>query len=150
MKKTLFIAAAFGIFICASAFSPKSKSIRITTPVIEKSFLEEFGEHANVEWSREGSELVHASFIVGNQPSHAYFNNDGQFVCSTTEIQKENLPLKLRVAINKQFADASINAIILMNSPEDAAYFLQVTENTGTKVWKAYANGSIELFKKLK
>ncbi|MES2777131.1 MAG: hypothetical protein V4722_23345 [Bacteroidota bacterium] len=151
MKKTFFIAAvALGLSISASAFSPKNKSIRVTTPKIEQAFFEEFGEQSNVEWTREGSDLVHATFVVGNQTANAYFDNEGKYVCSTSEIQKDNLPMKLLVAANKAFAESTISAILQMNNPDETAYFFQVTDSKGTKVWKGYSNGSIELFKKLK
>jgi|GEM_PF-1084116 len=151
MKKTLFVSAAlFALVISASAFSPKNKkTVRVTTPKIEQSFIEEFGNQENVEWNRQGTDLVYASFSVGTQSANAYFDNDGNYVCATTEIQTENLPLKLMVAANKAFADASINAILQMTNPDETAYFFQVTDSKGTKVWKGYTNGTIELFKKI-
>lgn len=151
MKKAFLITAVtFGFFISANAFSPKNKIMRITTPKIEQTFKEEFGEQQNVEWSREGTDLVHATFVIDNQTANAYFDDDGNYVCSTSQIQKENLPLKLKIAANKEFAEASVNAILQMNNPDETAYFFQVTDSRGTKVWKGYSNGSIELFKKLK
>ncbi|MEO7311178.1 MAG: hypothetical protein ABIX01_12325 [Chitinophagaceae bacterium] len=153
MKKTFFTAAALlGLFISTSAFSPKSKSasFRITTPQIEKSFLEEFGDQANVEWSREGTDMVHATFTVDDQTANAYFDNDGNYVCSTVPVTREGLPLKIKMALNKDFATVSINAILQMNNPDETAYFFQATDNKGTKVWKAYSNGTIQMFKKLK
>jgi len=151
MKKTFIIAAAsLALAISASAFAPKNKIIRVATPKIEKAFIEEFGDQENVEWTREGNDLIHASFTVDNQLANAYFDNEGNYVCATTEIQKENLPLKLRLAINKEFADANVNAILQMSNPDETAYFFQVTNSKGTRVWKGYANGSIEMFKKLK
>jgi uncharacterized protein YxeA len=150
MKTFLITAASLALLISTSAFSPKNKMFRITTPKIENSFVEEFGEQQNVEWSKEGSDLVHATFVVDNQTANAYFDNEGNYVCSTTEIQKENLPLKLKIAAGREFADATVNAILQMNSPSETAYFFHVTNSKGKKVWKGYSNGTIEFFKKLK
>lgn len=150
MKTFLITAASLALLISTSAFSPKNKKYKITTPKMELSFAEEFGELQNVEWSKEGSDLVHATFVVDNQTANAYFDIEGNYMFSTTEIQKENLPLKLKMAINKVFAEDKINAILQMSNPDETAYFFHVTNSKGTKVFKGYANGTVEFFKKLK
>ena len=94
--------------------------------------------------------MVLATFVIDNKTANAYFDNEGNFVCSTTEILKEILPLKLKIAVGREFADASRNAILQINSPNETAYFFHVTNSKGTKVWKGYANGTLEFFKKLK
>ncbi len=150
MKTFLIIAASLALLISTSAFSPKNKALRVATPKIENAFAQEFGEQENVTWSRESNELVLATFVVDKQTANAYFDNEGNYVCSTSEIQKENLPMKLKIAATREFEGGTINAILQMNNPEETAYFFQVTTSKGTKVWKGYANGSIEFFKKLR
>ncbi len=150
MKIILITAASLVLLISTSSFSPQNKVLRIATLKIENSFVEEFGEQPNVEWSRENNDMVLATFVIDNQTANAYFDNEGNYVCSTTEILKENLPLKLKIAVGREFAEASIIAILPMNSPNDTAYFFHVTTSKGKKVWQGYSDGTIELFKKLK
>ena len=152
MKKQLIIiaVAAFGFFTNVHAFAPKKKTSSLTSPKIEKAFLEQFGELPDVEWSRQGNDMLHASFTVDNTASDAYFDNDGNFVCVNTPVQKENLPLKLRMAMNTKLEGCTIGAILQTNTSEETAYYIHATSDKGVKVWKGYANGSIELFKKIK
>ena len=150
MKKIIIAALSLCFVISASAFAPKKKTKTVLNPKIEKNFVQEFGNLENVEWSEAPNDLVKGTFKVEDQAVEAYFDADGNYVCSTSPIAKENLSIKLRSALAKKLGNTGINAIIEVNSASDGvAYYVQSTDTNGTKVWKCRADGSIEFFKKL-
>jgi hypothetical protein len=150
MKKNIFLAvAASFICICASAFDAKKIIKPIVTNKMEQSLAKEFKNPTQVEWSENKDNTIQASLKVEGQQVHAFFGNDGEFICSTTPITKENLPLKLRMAIDKKLSNIGISAIVQTNTGDETSYYLQGVDAKGVKVWKGTANGNIEFIQKL-
>ncbi len=110
----------------------------------------EFGNVDQVEWNKTYDNTMEASIKVDGQSVQAYFNEDGEYVCSTTRMEKENLPLKLRLAIDKQLPNVGIAAILQKSSADGTSYFFQGVDGKFIKIWKGTADGQIEVFKKLK
>ena len=150
MKKNIFLAvAASCICICASAFDTKKAVKPIVTNKMEQSLANEFKNPSQVKWSQNKDNTVQASLQVEGQQVQAFFGDDGEYICSTTQISKENLPLKLRLAIDKRLANIGISAILETSSAEGTSYYLQGVDGKDVKVWKGNANGTIEFIKKL-
>jgi hypothetical protein len=150
MKKNIFLAfSASLICICASAFDSSKMAKPFINPKMEQALYNEFGNCDQVAWSKNADNTIEASIKVDGQPVQAFFNEDGEYLCSTTKMEKENLPLKLRLAMDKQFANVGISAILQKSSPEGTSYFFQGIDGKFIKIWKGTANGEIELYKKL-
>lgn len=151
MKKNIFLAfVASLICICASAFD----SSRMTKPFIsfkmEQALYNEYGNVDEVEWSKNADNSIKAAIKVDGQPVQAFFNEDGEYICSTTKMGKENLPLKLRLAMDKKLPNVGISAILQTSSAQGTSYFFQGIDGKNIKIWKGTANGEIEMYKKLK
>lgn len=150
MKKNIFLAvAASCICICASAFDIKKNRKPIVTNKMEQSLALEFGNNKQVEWNEVKNNTIQASLKVEGQQIHAFFGNDGEYICSTTQISKENLPIKLRLAIDKKLANVGISAILQAIDGDETSYYFQGVDAKGVKIWKGTANGNIEFIKKL-
>ena len=151
MKKNIFLAfAASLICICASAFDSSKMAKPFINAKFEQALYNEYGNVDQVEWSKNADNTIEAAIKVDGQPVQAFFNEDGDYICSTTRMEKESLPLKLRLAIDKQMPNVGISAILQKSSAEGTAYFFQGIDGKNIKIWKGTADGQIEMFKKLK
>ncbi len=150
MKKNIFLAAAACcICICASAFNTKKIAKPLVTNKMEQSLAKEFKNPSQVEWSENKDNTIQASLQVEGQQVHAFFGSDGEYICSTTPITKDKLPLKLRMAIEKKLPNVSVSAIVQTNNQDETSYFFQGVDSKGVKIWKGTANGNIEFVQKL-
>jgi hypothetical protein len=150
MKKNIFLAvAASCICICASAFDAKKVIKPIVTNKMEQSLANEFKNPSQVEWSESKHNTIQASLKVDGQTVQVFFGDDGEYICSITSINQENMPLKLRMAIAKKLPNIGISAILETSSAEGTSYYFQGMDAKGVKVWKGTPDGSIEFVKKL-
>ncbi len=151
MKKNIFLAfSASLICIYASAFDSSKAAKPFINAKFEQALYNEFGNCDQVEWSKNADNTIEASIKVDGQAVQAFFNEDGEYLCSTTRMEKSELPLKLRLAIDKQLPNVGISAILQKSSAEGTSYFFQGVDGKSIKVWKGTADGQIEMFKKLK
>lgn len=150
MKKNIFLAAAACcICICASAFDVKKEKKPIVTTKMEQSLTNVLGNNTNVEWRHLKNNTIEASLEVDGRQVRAFFDTDGEFICTTAQVDKDSLPVKLRLAIDKKFPGVSISAIVLTNAAEETNYYFQSADAKGVKVWKGTTNGRIEFVQKL-
>lgn len=152
MKKKIIIAAAsFLLFVNAQLFAAKSAVANYVTTKIKNELQQEFGQVQNVAWTKRPDNIITASFKFNNNEVVAYFNEDGEYSFSTTSIDKQNLPLKVSLALNKDFADKNIRAVLQVCNAEGTSYYIMASDTTNgkTKVYKAYTDGQIQLFQKI-
>lgn len=152
MKKKIIIAAAsFLLFVSAQTFAANTNASNFVTQKIQEGLKQEFGQIQNVSWSKRSDNQVVALFQLNNQTVEAYFNREGDYSFCTTAISKENLPLKVSLTLNRNFADKNIRAVLQVCNEEGTSYYIMAsdTANGKTKIWKAYTDGQVELFKKI-
>ena len=150
MKKNIIIIAAASLlsFANAQVFAAKTSATNYVTPKMQDELKNEFGGVQNVSWAKRADNQVVATFTMNTQTVSAYFGTDGEYSFSTAEVSKENLPIKVTLAVNKDLANKNIRSILQMSNAEGTSYFIMASDVNGkTKVYKAYTNGEIELFK---
>lgn len=150
MKKNIIIITAIALLSITNAtvFAAKANAVYYVTPKIQDGFKQEFGSIQNVTWAKRADNQVVASFTLNNQVVNAYFGTDGEYSFCTTSISLENLPLKVTLAVNKDFVDKNIRSVLQMSNPEGTFYYILASDANGkTRVWKAHTDGQIELFK---
>ena len=150
MKKNIIIIAAASLlsFANAQVFAAKASAINYVTPKMQDELKEEFGGVQNVYWTKRPDNQVVATFTMNNQTVSAYFGVEGEYAYSTTSVSKGNLPLKVTLAVNKDLANKNIKSVLQMTNAEGTSYFILASDVNGkSKVYKAYTDGQIELFK---
>ncbi len=84
MKK-LFFAALIAVSVSASAFAQDVNQIDVKAV---ENFESAFGGASNVEWvSKEN--FTKASFIQNEQKVEVFYNLDGDFIATTTQIRMD-------------------------------------------------------------
>jgi hypothetical protein len=58
-------------------------------------------------------------------------------------MEKQQLPLKARVAVDKVLAGYRISEIFELQTSSGSSYYIKGTKDGDTRVYKAYASGSI-------
>jgi hypothetical protein len=140
MKRILF-AIAFGITTLAA--SANAKETKVTYHALQ-SFQRDFGNIENVTWTNAKDNLFRASFDADGQTISVYYNVEGDFVATTIALEKQNLPMKTRLALNRVMADYVITELFEIQSNSETAYYAKGIKDGQTKVYKAYSDGSVK------
>ncbi|HMP93838.1 MAG TPA: hypothetical protein PKD90_13240 [Phnomibacter sp.] len=144
MKK-LFLALAIGCSSLAALAAPTETKV---TYRAQQGLMRDFGNIENVTWSSAKNDLLRATFEVDGQTVSAFYSADGQHIGTTVVYQRSELPLRLRMAIDRQLADYTLDEILEYQSESDNAYYLRATKNGESKIFKGTANGTLTQVKK--
>lgn len=141
-----------------------SKKFAYTPPmIVQDQFYIDFGQVGNVVWSIDGPYDV-ASFTSNGVQQNAYYDYDNELVGVTHGARYDELPVKARAAIEKEYADYAVEDIIyfkdnqendanmyLFNQSFDDAdnYFVQLSKPGNTIVVKCDPEGNTEFFRTL-
>ncbi|MCU0334457.1 MAG: hypothetical protein MUF62_05320 [Chitinophagaceae bacterium] len=138
--KRFLLAIAIGL----SAFAATAGPIRPADVNYQarQTFLAEFGQVKDVQWSTTSSELLRASFVLDGQEVAAFFDTDGSLLATTLSMKKEQLPLRLRLSIDQAVKGKTITEIYYVEHPEQSAYYFSVAGSR--KVYRGYANGIVQ------
>ncbi len=143
--KNLILATAF-TFTSALGFTTASfasEDVKVTYAV-EQSFIREFGMVKNVSWTETKSDMYRANFSLYEENISAFFNHDGKLVATTITKDANELPAKLRYAIERKLKAAAISEVFEMTTDEEHCYYFKATTDGKAKLYKAYSNGAIQ------
>ncbi len=139
--KRLFCFALVGVFaLSAQAFSSSS---HIAPHAVRQSFTREFGNVKEVNWSPLKENLTKASFMLDDQEISAFFDNAGDLVATTVSLQKHQLPIKLRIAIDAKLGSVSLSEMYYVEHSSETAYYFNAVKDGQTKTYQAFDNGRI-------
>lgn len=140
--KRIMLAAAFGLITLASF--AKSGTNPITVPYsVKESFNQQFGYQKDISWSYAKNDLIRADFSLEGQLYTAFFNKDGDHLATTLAMDKSDLPIRLRIALDQELKGKSIDELFFVEAPSESAYYFSAKENGSKKVYRAYENGQI-------
>lgn len=140
MKK-YFLTAALGLIALSTTLATPAEgkvSYRVS-----QSFTRDFGNPGLVTWSEARGHLLKASFEADGQTVCAFYRQDGEYVATTITMQRQQLPLKARLAVDKALSGYTLTEIFELQTPSETAYYIKGTRDGITKVYKAYAGGGI-------
>lgn len=137
--KRLFCMALAGVFaLSAQAFTTGNHDAPYP---VRQSFAREFGHVKTVNWAPVKDNLTKASFMLDDQEFTAFFDNAGDLVATTVSLQKHQLPIKLRLAIDAKFPGVSFLEMYYVEYFSETAYYFSLMENGQRKTYQAFANG---------
>ena len=145
MKKFVIAFASVVTFISASAFSGKDPG---TNPALA-TFESIFRGALDVKWS-ENSEVISASFVLGETRTVAYFNRSGELLGTARNILFNQLPLSVITEINKRFGSSSVYNIIEYTAGDATFYSMTAVLPTKEVNLKATSSGEITVEGKVK
>lgn len=146
MKK-LIIAASFALAISASAFA-KAPANEPGSQV-KQAFHTEFSKVSEVSWTPLGTEGIYkAEFTFNNEKLQAFFTAEGEFIGTSREISKSQLPLAVSRQLDKQYNAFRVVTIFEYSKKDGLNYFVTLTGDRGTQIIKADVNGDLSVYQK--
>ncbi len=131
MKK-LFFAALIAVSVSASAFAQDVNQID------EKAvadFESVFTGASNVEWiSKEN--FTKASFLQNDQKVEVFYNLDGEFIATTTQIKMDKVPTFVKRIIAKNYSDYTVKEAFTFQADDENAYFISAENEKENVVLK--------------
>ena len=146
MKKmilSLSIAAALLSFttVHAADKNPDAK--------VKQAFNKEFSQVKEVEWSSISKDGVfQAKFSFNNETVQAFFTEDGEYLGTTRQVTKSQLPIMVTNALDKQYSDARIVTIFEYSKTDGLAYYVTLVTSKGSMIVKATGSGDVSIYKK--
>ncbi|MCU0394308.1 MAG: hypothetical protein MUF29_00245 [Chitinophagaceae bacterium] len=140
--KRLLLAASFGLFSLAALANSGKKSVTVPNTA-RQNFQQQFGAIQQVSWSKAKSQMLRADFSIDGQPVTAFFNQEGEFLATTVAVEKTQLPLRLRLALEQELKGQTIEELYYVEAPTETAYYFASAKNGTRQVYRAYADGHI-------
>jgi hypothetical protein len=117
--------------------------------VVKQALTREFSQAKDVEWTTVSKEGVYqAKFIYNNESIQAFFTDAGEFLGTTRQIAKNQLPILIVSALEKQYADYRVATVFEYSKTDGLAYYITIVKPEGGMVLKATGNGDLGVFKK--
>ena len=145
MKKFL-VTATLAVAMISGTYASDVK----VSSKIESAFKREFSSAYNPRWETVGGGIYHAGFFSNGVLMEAYYNEDGELLSFARHISRDQLPLIAEKAIGDKFGTAEVKDIREFVSGSETSYFASVVTDEKTLEVRVFANGSIQILKKLK
>lgn len=139
--KSFFLSAFLAITLLASASGTKEK--KVASYRLSQNFQAEFGSIENVKWSSAMNNMTKADFVMDDEKLCAYFDENGNYVASTKSITFDELPKKLKIAMQDKLPGAKIETVFEMSSPTEKSWFIETIQNNERKIWKGNFFGMV-------
>ncbi|MEJ7828221.1 MAG: hypothetical protein WKF91_08505 [Segetibacter sp.] len=136
MKK-LFFAALIAVSVSANAFAQDVN--QIDEKAVE-NFESAYGGASNVEWiSKEN--FTKASFVQNEQKVEVFYNLDGDYIATTTQIKLDHVPTFVKRIVAKNYSDYTVKEAFKFQADDEAAYFISAENEKENVVLKV--NGGL-------
>jgi hypothetical protein len=146
MKKIIF-ALTISAALLSSAFTYAADSepgIKV-----QQAFNKEFKKAGNVEWSTlDKAGVYQAKFNFNNETLQAFFTEEGEFLGTTRQILKSQLPIMVTNELEKQYPDDRLVTIFEYSKKDGLEYYITMSGNKGGFIVKSNGSGDLSLYKK--
>jgi len=146
MKK-IFLSLTLSAALLSSAFTYAANNE--PNFKVKQAFSSEFTQVKNVEWIVMDKEGVYqAKFIFNNETLQAFFTEDGEFLGTTRQVLKSQLPISVASGLEKQYGSARLISIFEYSKKDGLDYYITLTTDKGAMIVKATGNGEFSVYKK--
>ena len=146
MKKIILSFAISAALLSSVATYAADKKPNVT---VKQAFIKEFAQVKEVEWTTVGNEGIYeAKFTFNNENLQAFFTEEGEFLGTTRQITKSQLPIIVVTELEKQYAGARVATIFEYSKKDGLSYYITLITDKGSKVIKATGNGELTVYKK--
>jgi len=151
MKKIFFssLFAVISMLAIAGNNNPEAKKTKAPNPANYQCIqgLESlFGKLDNVIWTTSKNDLIRANFSLDGEAYSVFFERDGSYVATTRRITISDIPAPIRVKIKEKFSPEQLETLVHYTSSKDEAYFVEVTTDSKTTIWRISTEGKVEKF----
>lgn len=141
--KTLLLAGTLALATLAAHATP-TPAAKVVSYRASQNLATLFGKVDDLSWVPARNNMLRANFTLDGEAHSVFFNADGDFLAVTRPIQRNELPLRLRLALDQKFKQATIAESFELTTDSDHAWYFRTIAEGKTQVWKAYENGRIE------
>lgn len=113
---------------------------------VKEAFAKEFAQIKDVKWdvvTKDGNGIYQANFTFNNESLQAFFTEEGEFLGTTRQITKSQLPILVTRELDKKYGDAEIRSVYEHSMTDGIAYYITLVTDKGTIVVKAAGNGEL-------
>lgn len=142
MKK-LILAALIAIFISGSAFAQDEN--QIDHKAVE-NFEATFSGASNVEWTSKEN-FTKASFMQNEQKVEVFYNPNGDFIASTSQVAMEEVPTFVKRIFAKKYSDYTVKEAFKFRAQDETDYFISAENEKETIVLKV-KDGAVYIYSK--
>ena len=147
MKKLMAILTASAMLISSFAFAIDSDKVNAR---IQAAFSDDFSGATDVTWEK-GRDCYLATFTFNSIQVNAAYNEDGELLGTSREMQSSQLPLPISLALGKKYEGYSVSERTLELTFEGVTnYYLAVENSRQLLKLKCSINGNIEVASKIK
>jgi hypothetical protein len=123
MKKIIALAASLLVIISVNA-APDSELV--------ERFKSTFPNAQNVKWNEDKAGYF-VSFYQGENFEKAYYNKDGDFICSWKYSDGKQLPTNIVMTLNKKYTDAKLIGVTELTTQNSMTYEIKLSR--GSKLY---------------
>jgi hypothetical protein len=145
MKK-LFLALLVAVTVAASAFAKDTKKVNYAA---SSNFKAEFANATSVTWTTT-DQYTKAAFVVNNEKMEAFYNQSGEKIASSRTIAIDELPVKAKRSLAKDYAGYTVREAIEFEGIDDNGYFISAENEKESVVLKVNSTGGLNTFKTTK
>ncbi len=129
--------------------SRKKSSPQVFNYKAKPTIDDTYSDVTNLRWSNTKDGLIRADFNVFDETKSMFFQLDGSYIATTTEMQIIQLPAKLRYYLLEKFDESQIINLIYYSAPGKYGYYAKTSGANGDTVWEINDNGNIDKFRSL-
>ena len=147
MKKLVTILTAAAMLFSSFAFAIDSDKINAR---IKAAFSNDFSSASNVNWEKL-HDCYLVKFSINNIELNAAYNEEGELLGASREIESTQLPITVSLALSKQYEGYTVSSKTLeMTFDGITSYYLAVENDRRVLKLKCSTSGSIEVASKIK
>ena len=145
MKK-LFLSLLIASTVAASAFAKDTKKVN---SLVARNFRVEFANASNINWATTDN-YIKASFVIDDEKMEAFYNEKGEKIASSRTISIDELPVKAKRSLAKNYAGYTVKETIEFEGIDDSGYYISAENEKESVVLKVNNTGGLTPFKTTK
>jgi len=116
---------------------------------VKDAFAKEFAQVKDVEWTNLNKQGVYqAKFTFNNESIQAFFTEEGEFLGTTRQVSKSQLPILVINELDKKYADARFITGFEHSKKEGISYYITLVGKKGSMIIKATGSGDFTVYKR--
>lgn len=147
MKKLVLSLGIMALGFMAIANPPKKTFVpRFNTYLANQSLVSMYGKVDQLEWKLCANDLLRANYVIDGEKFSSFFDQEGNFLATTTFVMLEDMPTNIRKKVKEKFEGHEIKSIVHRSTESEISYFVEVMEQGKTRVYQVKTSGVISRF----
>ncbi|MBS1537857.1 MAG: PepSY-like domain-containing protein [Bacteroidetes bacterium] len=142
MKKSISVAMALLLCVCATSFAQRKAPSAVTS-----AFNQKFSNATNVKWDKENPHEYEASFTWNGKKYSANFSDKGEWLETESEVTFAQLPDKVQQTFTTSHKGTKVNGVAKIETSKGTTKYEVEIKISGKTVEYFYDSNGTELKK---